>query len=230
MVQKKKRKYTMEIVFGSLVLVILLAIFIPSIMGNTGSEESSPTGDVPREGIEVPIDEHDPVLGEEDAPVTIVEFADYQCPTCKASAEQTLAKLKEEYIESGEVRYVLKDFPLSSHPNAVPAAVAVRAAGEQGKYWEMHDLVFAHQSEWSELGETELKEQFTAYAKELELDPEQFQQDLDSDELKNQVVAGRQLGDTLGVRYTPTTIVNGKMYEEPIAPNELEAVIEAAKQ
>lgn len=229
MVKKKKRKYTMEIVFGSLVLVILLAIFIPSILGNSGSEQTSPPGDTPKEGLEVPIEEHDPVLGEEEAPVTVVEFVDYQCPTCKASAEQTLTKLKEDYIESGEVRYVLKDFPLTSHPNAIPAAVAVRAAGEQEKYWEMHDLMFERQSEWSELGEAELNETLTAYAEELELDAEQFQQDLDSDALKNQVVAGRQLGDILGIRYTPTAIVNGKMYEEPIAPGELEDVIEAAR-
>lgn len=230
MVQKKKPKYTMELVFGGLVLVILLAIFLPSIFNKSDTEDSRQP-DVKREGIDIPIEASDPVLGDKEAPVTFVEFADYQCPTCKKSAEETLAKLKEAYIDKGEVRYVLKDFPLINiHAGAVPAAIAVRAAGEQGKYWEMHDLVFAHQSEWSELSSEEMTKTFVSFAEELKLDIETFEKDMESKELKKMVTDGRRLGDEIGVRYTPTAIVNGKMYEEPIAPNELEEVIENAKK
>lgn len=230
MAEKKKSNYTLEIVFGGLVLVILLAIFVPSILGGSDSDESSPSVDGPKEGIEVPVEEHDPVLGDEDAPVTVVEFVDYQCPSCKVSAEQTLPKIKEKYVESGEVRYVLKDFPLSSHPNAVPAAVAVRAAGEQGMYWEMHDLVFENQSEWAELSDDELNRKFLSYAEELGLDTEQFAEDIEKDQLTDRVMAGRKLGEDLGVRYTPTMFVNGKVYEDPVGPDELEDIIEEAKR
>jgi len=146
------------------------------------------------------------------------------------SAEQTLPKIKENYVESGEVRYVLKDFPLSSHPNAVPAAVAVRAAGEQGMYWEMHDLVFENQSEWAELSDDELNDKFLSYAEELGLDTEQFAEDIEKDQLTDRVMAGRKLGEDLGVRYTPTMFVNGKVYEDPVGPDELEDIIEEAKR
>lgn len=231
MVRKRKQKYTLEIVFGALVLVILLAIFIPSIFNKTDSDRSPTAVDIQREGVDVPIESSDPVLGNEEAPVTFVEFIDYQCPTCKKSAEETLTKLKEEYVEQGEVRYVVKDFPLVNlHPNAFQAAVAVRAAGEQGKYWEMHDLVFKHQDEWAELSDEQFKEALTAYAEDIGLDVEQFTRDLENEELAQQVAENRQLGEELGIRYTPTAIVNGKMYDEVITPNQLKSVIEEAKE
>lgn len=226
---QKKRSYTLEIVFGSLVLAILLAILIPTLMETPKTERASPSGDGEKEEIDLPIERHDPTLGEDEAPVTFVEFVDYQCPICKVSAEETLVELKA-YIDAGEVRYVLKDFPLTSHANAVPAAVAARAAGEQGKYWEMHDLLFAQQSEWTESSTDELTARWVIYAEKLGLDVDKFKQDLASDPLKDQIVAGRQLGDVTGVRSTPTTIVNGVMYEGLIKPDELHQVVKEAKQ
>lgn len=226
MAQNKKRKYTLEIVFGGLVLVILLAIFIPSIFFNN-SETDKPQS-ATKEGIDVPIEESDPMLGDENAPVTFVEFADYQCPSCKKSAEETFVELRK-YIDQGKVRYVLKDFPLVNvHANALPVAIAVRAAGEQGKYWEMHDLVFAQQNEWSELNEEDLTAMLVSYAEQLQLDVDKFKEDLNSERLMKYVTDARRLGDELGVRYTPTLIVNGKMYESLIAPDALEEVIEEA--
>ena len=157
-----------------------------------------------------------------------MEFADYQCPSCKKSAEETLVEL-QKYIDRGEVRYVLKDFPLVNvHANALPVAVAVRAAGEQGKYWEMHDLVFAEQSEWAELDEDDLTDMLVSYAEQLGLDIEKFKEDLDNEQLMAQVTDAKRLGDEIGVRFTPTIIVNGKMYESLIAPSALEQVIEEA--
>lgn len=220
--RQKKQSYTLEIVFGCFVLIILLAILIPTLRGTVPSDEGE------KERIELSIEEHDPTLGDDKAPVTIVEFIDYQCPTCKVSAEETLAELKT-YIDAGEVRYVLKDFPLTSHANAVSAAVAAHAAGEQGKYWEMHDLLFAQQREWTELPTDELTAQWIAYAKKLDLDVDRFKEDLMSDSLKDQVVSGRQLGDVIGVRSTPTMIVNGVMYEGLIKSDELHEVVKEAK-
>lgn len=225
MAQNKKRKYTLEMVFGGIVLVILLAIFIPSLFNNSETDNIEPAT---REGIDVPIEASDPMLGDENAPITFVEFADYQCPSCKKSAEETLVEL-QQYIDRGEVRYVLKDFPLVNvHANALSVAVAVRAAGEQGKYWEMHDLVFAEQSAWSELSEDDLTASLVSYAEQLELDVNKFKEDLDSEQLMAQVTDARRLGDEIGVRFTPTMIVNGKMYESLITPSALEQVIEEA--
>ncbi len=107
-----------------------------------------------------------PFRGSKDAPVTIVEFTDYQCPFCSRHAQQTLPQIEKEYIATGKVKYYVVDLPLESiHSNAFKAAVAVRCAGEQGKYWEMHDRLFANQrtiTDWD------------AHAAAIGLDAEKF--------------------------------------------------------
>jgi len=80
-------------------------------------------------------------MGREDAPVTMVEFTDYQCPFCRKFERDSFAELKKNYIDTGKVRFVSRDLPLEFHPNAAPAALAVRCAGEQHKFWEMHDAI-----------------------------------------------------------------------------------------
>ena len=87
-----------------------------------------------------------PSLGRADAPVTLVEFSDFQCPFCGRFFATTLPALKQDYIDTGKLRYVFRDFPLDQlHPNARTAAVAAHCAGEQGKYWDMHDVLFQNQ-------------------------------------------------------------------------------------
>lgn len=84
-----------------------------------------------------------PALGAADAPVTIVEFLDYQCPFCQKFALETYPRIKTNYIDTGKVRYVSRDFPLPQHERARPAAIAAACAGEQGRFWEMHDALLA---------------------------------------------------------------------------------------
>src|SRR5206468_10780677 len=87
-----------------------------------------------------------PSLGRADAPVTLVEFSDFQCPFCGRFFATTLPALKQDYIDTGKLRYVFRDFPLDQlHPNARNAAAAAHCAGEQGKYWEMHDTLYRNQ-------------------------------------------------------------------------------------
>lgn len=89
-----------------------------------------------------------PVSGDQNAKVTLVEFSDYQCPFCGRHFTQTEGQIKKEYIDTGKVKFYYRDFPLSQiHPGAEKGAEAARCAGDQGKYWEYHDLVFAHQNE-----------------------------------------------------------------------------------
>lgn len=87
----------------------------------------------------------DPVLGDANAAVTMVEFSDYECPFCKRFYDDTLAQIKSTYIDTGKLKLVYRDYPLSFHPGAEPAAQAANCAGEQGKYWEMHDKIFEAQ-------------------------------------------------------------------------------------
>jgi len=84
----------------------------------------------------------DPIKGDPKAPVTIIEFSDYECPFCKRSYDNVFSKLDEEYISKGKVRVVFRDYPLPFHKKAVPAAIAANCAGEQGKYWEVHNFLF----------------------------------------------------------------------------------------
>ena len=90
----------------------------------------------------------DPAKGNQNATLTLIEFTDYQCPFCSRHTKSTLPQIEKDFIETGKIRYVLRDFPLSSiHPDAAKAHEAAHCAGEQGKYWEMHDQLFAHQKE-----------------------------------------------------------------------------------
>lgn len=98
-----------------------------------------------------PTVDDDAVKGDANAPVTIIEFTDYQCPFCSRHFEQTFGQIESEYIDTGKVKYVVRDFPLGFHPNAQKAAEAAECAGDQGRYWEMHDQLFSNQGEWSGL-------------------------------------------------------------------------------
>jgi protein-disulfide isomerase len=148
------------------------------------------------------------VLGDSDAPVTIVEFSDYQCPYCARHVEETWPKLKAEFIETGRVQYAFKDFPLDNiHPQAFKAHEAARCAGEQGAYWTMHDRLFAGQPEWN--GRADHVTVFRGYAAELGLQTADFDACLDSGRWASAVNANLAEGASLGVQGTPTFFING---------------------
>ncbi len=144
-----------------------------------------------------------PSRGPDGAPVTIVEFSDYQCPYC-AKAEGTVKDLLELEKYRGKVRLVYRDLPLPFHPLAPKAAEAAHCAGDQGKYWEMHDRLFAGQPK---LEIADLK----AYARELGLDQGRFDKCLDSGEKAKEVEANAKAGSEAGVRGTPAFFVNGRL-------------------
>jgi len=146
------------------------------------------------------------VLGVEGAKVTIVEFTDYQCPFCARYSEQTFSQLKTEYIDTGKVRYILRDLPLGFHQNAKPAALAARCAGD--KYWEMHDKIFEGQSDW-ESGDGE--EEFKAYAGELGV--EGFDECFDENRFKKEIEDDAAMAGKVGATGTPSFFVNGKKIE-----------------
>ena len=142
-----------------------------------------------------------PARGPDSAKVTIVEFSDYQCPFC-GQAEGLVKQVLETYPK--DVRLVYKQFPLTSiHPNAMPASKAAVAAGRQGKFWEMHSLIFENQRQLS-------PEKFTEFAEKLSLDVVQFQKDMESPETLAQINREMQEGKAADVTGTPTIFVNGK--------------------
>ncbi len=158
-----------------------------------------------------------PTLGSATAPVTIIEFTDYQCPSC-AAARPMIDKLLKDY--EGKVRLVVRDFPLEMHADAFKAAEAAEAAREQGKYWEYVALLLRNQSQ---LGVAKLKE----YASQLSLDRQKFDAALDSGKFTGHVQRDIRDGLRLGVDATPTVFVNGQKVSEP-TPEALKAAVETA--
>jgi protein-disulfide isomerase len=150
-----------------------------------------------------------PAMGQPDAPITIVEFSDYQCPFCQQFAESTLPLLKAEYIDSGKVRYVYRDLPLDLHPFARKAAEVALCAGEQGKYWAMHDILFRNQQSFA-------NSVFSEYAVSLDLDSLLFEECLDSaryrQEIQNELIEGQRLG----IQGTPTFFIGRSESDESI--------------
>lgn len=148
--------------------------------------------------------------GEPDAPVKIVEFADFQCPGCAHFAANVGRPIREAYVNDGRVQIEYYDFPLVSvHPHAFLAARAARCAGDQERYWEMHDMLYARQTEWA-AERTAPIDRFTSYATAVGADPAAFGSCLRSDRHADVVTANAMLGEQLGVRSTPTVYLNGR--------------------
>lgn len=145
-----------------------------------------------------------PFLGRADAPVEIVEFSDFQCRFC-AQVKPLTEQIMRQYPD--QVKLVFKNFPLSFHEYARPAALAAMAAHRQGKFWEFHDQLFAAQQELSQ-------QRIGAIARELKLDMERFERDIKSQELANRLEKDLQDGQQAGVRGTPTIFVNGMLLEQ----------------
>jgi protein-disulfide isomerase len=141
-----------------------------------------------------------PSQGDADAPVTIVEWSDFQCPFCKR-VSPTLAQIREEY--GGQVRFVFKHMPLSIHPQAVAAHTASEAAHSQGKFWEMHDLIFENQRD---LQVATLER----HAASLGLDMDQFRKDVADEEIGARISADMEQAQKLGVTGTPSFFINGR--------------------
>lgn len=156
--------------------------------------------------------------------VELVEYSDFQCPACR-SYEGMLRQLITE--RGSMLKFTYRHFPLFQiHNNADITARAAEAAGKQGKFWEMHDLLFDRQTDWAEKlnSESLMKE----YAKELGLNEAQFASDLDSDFVKEVVAADYARGMQLGINATPTFFVNGVKIQNPRSYQEFLAIIDTA--
>jgi len=204
-------------VSGVLGLLLVLSVFT----GGFGLGSNSPSGAVvvapsgaapslqaPSVGVadmKVLADD-DPFMGKEDASVTIVEFSDYECPFCARFYQQTLPLLKEEYIKTGKVKLVYRDFPLSFHQQAEPAAIAANCAGEQDKYFEYHDKIF-NSGGVAGKSNTDYKK----WAQELSLNVAQWEACTKDPARRQEIQKDMADGATVGIQGTPGFIINGKL-------------------
>lgn len=154
------------------------------------------------------------LLGDENAKVTVVEFTDYQCPFCARHSQSVLPSILKDYVETGKVRYVVREFPLKSiHPAAAKASEAALCAGDQGKYWEMHGRLFANPRALS-------MKDLMGHGKSLDLELEKFQQCLEGNKYAQRVEADLTEGAKAGVRGTPSFFLG---LSDPEKPDKLKA-------
>jgi len=158
-----------------------------------------------------------PSTGPANAPITIVEFSDFQCPYCVAAVPELEAVLK---AYPKQVRLIFKQFPLEIHSQADLAATAAVASNLQGKFWAMHNALFAHHNDLS-------REAVDSAAKQSGLDISRFEKDINSQQVRDTVIRDEQDGSTAGVQGTPTIFLNGQRYNGPINLNYLKLVLDA---
>jgi len=171
------------------------------------------------------IAQNDWVKGNKNAQVVIIEYSDFECPACAVYAP-VAKKLFEEKELKNRFALVYRHFPLQQHLAAVPAAYAAEAAGKQGKFWEMHDMLFEKQEEWSKA--SDVKKTFLAYARALKLNEEQFVKDSESSPTRERVQNDLNIGNRLQINATPTFFVNGEQIQNPSSYEEFKKIISAA--
>jgi protein-disulfide isomerase len=150
------------------------------------------------------------VLGKVDAPVTMVEFTDYECPFCRAFHNQSFEEIKRKYVDTGKVRYVSRDYPLPFHPKALPAAKVARCAGEQGKFWEMRKALISGALD---------TETMVKHSNDLKLDARKLQACLSDEKIDKAVQADITAAEAVGVGGTPTFVIgrsDGDTVEGPL--------------
>jgi protein-disulfide isomerase len=196
--------------------LLVLGLFVFVLGGNGGTTGNIITGgavagnNAPTPSVQPPAvvdvsEDDDPFLGDANAPVTIIEFSDYQCPFCGRFWSQTLPSIKSQYIDTGKVKLVFRDFPLDSiHPFATPAAIAAECVREQGgdeAYFEYHDILFTNQAALSQAG-------LISWAKQEGYNIESC---LNSGKFRSEVQNDFRDGGAAGVSGTPAFFVNGKL-------------------
>jgi protein-disulfide isomerase len=215
--EQNKNNLTIPISIVIAGVLIAGAVFYSGSKSSVGTTQgSNPTqqvaGSAPQAVATVAASvDDDAVLGDPNAPITMIEFSDFQCPFCRKFYKETLPQIKKEYIATGKVKLVYRDFPLSFHPGATPAAEGTECAREQGKFWEMHDVIFDEQEKQ---GSGTI--QFTAldvkkWAGNIGLDTTRFNQCLDSGKYKQEVEKDVADGVAAGVSGTPAIFINGKL-------------------
>lgn len=163
-------------------------------------------------------------VGSATAPVTVREFADFQCPAC-GGFEPILEQMRKEYVDTGKVRFVFFDYPLEDlHKNSVIASQFARCAADQSKYWPMHDSLYANQAQWSEMKDP--LDTFLGYSGKLGLDGNRMLGCIRAGSTHQDVVRSEAYGDALGLHATPTFAVNGEAYVGGVAYSDLKGLID----
>ena len=165
------------------------------------------------------------LLGSPTAPVEITEFADFECPSCGQYATLTEPDVRTRLVNTGKVRVRYLDFPLSMHKNTWAASLAASCANDQGKFWEMHDQIFATQDRWNGEATSNPRKVLEGLAQGLSLDMAKYRSCMDAEPHRAQIQANEQEGERRGVNSTPSFIIGGKLYPGALPFDEINKLV-----
>lgn len=216
--QTKTKPWTVAAVVGVPLVAVVAGLGWMINLAKDSNADKTVTGEV------VPISDTDYTRGNPASNVSLIEYGDFQCPACE-KYEGVLSQLLSE--RSNDIYFSFRYFPLKSHNYGSLSAFAAEAAGRQGKFWEMHDLLYAKQTEWSTAQDA--RSIFRGYAQSIGLDVAQWSRDLDSEEVKSVVARQLDTGLKAGVGSTPTFFLNGKRVEPVPSIEAFTKLIDEAK-
>ena len=203
--QNNKFLIPAAVVFAGVIIAVavIYSVKSPSQNANVDNEKTATLAALPQ------ISSNDFVLGDQNAPVTIIEYSDFQCPFCGKFFKETESVLREKYIKTGKVKFIYRNFAFLGQ-ESFWAANAARCAGEQGKFWQYHDYLYNNQS-----GENQgafSKDNLKSFAAALGLDKEKFNSCLDSEKYTDLIQKETEAGGRSGVQGTPANFINGTLY------------------
>ncbi len=164
-------------------------------------------------------------LGSDSAPIEITEYSDFECPWCASFAAVQMPVVRQQLIATGKVRWRFREFPLSSHKYSRLAALAAQCAGEQGKFWEMHDQIFTHH-EWAQTGK-DPSGVFHGSAKDIGLDLAKYDACVESQRYAGRVEASYQEGEARDVQATPTFFIDGRKFQGNPTSDAFKALVDS---
>lgn len=206
-------------------IVVITIVVLGTILlfgGNNGSSSTStvqPSSNIT--GTKDLVSSNSQTTGPNNAKVTLVEFADFECPAC-AAASPVLSQLRTDY--KGKVQFVFRHFPLPQHGNATIASQAAEAAGLQDKFWEMDNTLYGSQNDWA--SETNPQATFEQYATKLGLDLTKFKADINSQTVVDKVAFDKASAELIGVKQTPTIYINGQSFTDEITYANVKKVLD----
>ncbi len=168
-------------------------------------------------------------IGRADAPVKVMEFADFECPACAQFAVLTEPDVRTRLVDAGIIQYTFYDFPLPMHQNTWVASNAAACANDQGKFWEMHDRIFMGQNDWNTQATSRPAKVMNQYAKELGLDTKAFEACLDESRHNNRVAANKAEAERRQVSQTPSFIIGTKLYQGGMSFDDFMKAVNEAK-
>jgi len=221
-VGQRKKKINSIIIYGIIFVFVGLAVSGIIYLVAKKSSANNPIS-LPASLILL---EDDWLKGNKEAELTLIEYSDFQCPAC-AYFHPIVEKLAGDYKDN--LKIVYRHFPLPQHKNAVLAGQAAEAAGKQGKFWEMAGKIFESQAQWSEVKNEEAKNIFKELARTLDLNIEQWEKDIENEEIKKSIDEDYKEGVKIGINATPTFFLNGQKLQNPRSYEEFKEILNKEK-